>query len=207
MKIKGFAHFFLINSWYSIVMSQVRIMLTSGLYDACEEISVGCIGFPEDKALLEKFIIDLYPKFKIKYYSANPEDYEFPTLKLIEQDNSDYVGFYFHTKGVTRPFETNIINWNCWLSESILNRWKEHRDRVENGYDLSSVNELKSPDHFSGNFWWFRRSYINKLPKIDTLDKTNRYMAEQWICLYKNRKVYAKEFVEPGKDTFLIRYK
>lgn len=207
MIIKGFAHWYLINDWYAIVAGQVRILLTSGLYDACEEINIGCIGFPEDKALLEKFITNLYPKIKIKYYSVDPGEYEFPTLRLIENDNSPYIGFYFHTKGVTRPFEPNIINWRLWLEEAILNRWREHANRVETYYDVSSINEMKSPDHFSGNFWWFRREYINRLPKIDTLDKTNRWHPEQYICMCKDRKTYSKEFIEPGRDTFLMQYK
>lgn len=207
MIIKGFFHVYLINDWYTVVTDQLRILLTSGLYDACEEINIGCIGFPEDKGLLEKLIVNLYPKFKIRYYSANPEDYEFPTLKLIEQDNSEYVGFYFHTKAISRPFEPIISHWRSWLNESVLNRWREHYERVTNGYDVSSVNEMKSPDHFSGNFFWFNRAYINRLPKIDTLDKTHRWHAEQWVCMCADRKTYAKEFVEPGRDVFLIQYK
>jgi len=206
MIVKGFAHWYLINDWYTIVTDQMRILLTSGLYDECEQISIGCIGFPEDKALLEKLIINQYPKLIIRYYSQEPQDYEFKTLKLIEDDNSEYVGFYFHTKAITRPFEPIINHWRAWLNESILNRWEEHRNRVESAYDVSSVNELKSPDHFSGNFWWFNREYINRLPKIDTLDKKNRFAAEQWICMYKHRHTYAKEFLEPGRDTFIMQY-
>ena len=207
MKIKGFAHWYLINDWYTVITDQLRILLTSGLYDACEEINVNLIGFSEDRALFEKLFSDLYPKFIIRTISEDPLDYEFNALRMIENDKSEYVGFYFHTKAISRPFEPIICHWRSWLNEAILNRWQGHRDRVENGFDLSSVNEMKSPDHFSGNFWWFNRAYINRLPKIDTLDKSNRWHGEQWICMCKNRKVYAKEFVEPGRDTFLIQYK
>ena len=209
MKIKGFAHFYLVNHWYSIVMEQLRIMLTSGLYDACEEINIGCIGFPEEKALLEKLVINQYPKLKIGYYSQEPIEYEFPTLSLIEQDNSEYVGFYFHTKSVTKPSETIINHWRLWLNEAILNRWEEHRDHVEHGYDVSSVNHCRPPlhpEHFSGNFWWFNRNYINRLPDICRLDHSSRFLAEQWICM-GHGIYYAKEFVEPGRDVFTMKYK
>ena len=207
MNIKGFAHWYLINNWYSIVMAQIRIMLTSGLYDACEEINVGCIGSAEEKANLERLILNLYPKFKLRYYSANPMEYEFPTLRLIENDNTEYVGFYFHTKSVTRPCETNIAQWNCWLSEAILNRWVEHCDRVcTQGWDVSSVNRMYSPDHFSGNFWWFNREFIYQLPKIDTLNLNDRFQAEQYICKVQGR-FFAEEFVEPGQDVFIMKYK
>ena len=206
MKIKGFWHILLWHHWYSIVTDQLRILLTSGLYDACEEISIGCVGSVSERDYLQRLIVDLYPKLKIKYYSGDAEEYEFSTLKLIEDDESEYVGFYFHTKGVTRPYETIINHWRAWLNEAILNRWKEHKLNVETSFDVSSVNEMKEPDHFSGNFWWFNRNYIYRLPKIDTLDHKDRFQAEQWICMSKDRVVYAKEFCEPGRDVFKIAY-
>lgn len=207
MKIRGFYHVYAISHWYSIVISQLRIMLYSGLYDACDEISVGFIGFEDDYKLFKRLVVDLYPKFKLCYYSDQPTDYEFPTLRLIERDISGYAGFYFHTKAVTRPFEPIINHWRHWLDESILNRWRLHYDNVCGKYDVSSVNFLTSPDHFSGNFWWFNRDYIFRLPKIDDLDKTNRFHAEQWICMCKNKIIYSKEFMEPGRDVFLMQYK
>lgn len=206
MKIKGFWHIWLTAHWYSVVAGQLRILLTSGLYDACEEINIGLIGTDQDIELFKKLFVDNYPKLKIRVTSFSPHKYEFLTLKLIEEDNSEYVGFYFHTKAVTRPFEPIINHWREWLNESILNRWQEHFERVCNGYDASSVNRMYSPDHFSGNFWWFNRSFINKLPKIDSLDKTNRFHAEQWIMMKKGR-FYAEEFCEPGRDVFTMKYK
>lgn len=206
--IKGFWHIYLVNHWYSIVTDQLRILLTSGLYTECEEISIGCIGDQKEKELLEKLFTNLYPKLRIKFYSTRPEDYEFQTLKLIEADASSYIGFYFHTKAVTKPGETIINHWRAWLNEAMLNRWRLHHHNIEIGYDVSSVNYCippKHPRHFSGNFWWFDRKYINKLPRIDTLKQSNRWMAEQWICM-GNGRFYAHEFKEPGRDTFLIDY-
>jgi hypothetical protein len=71
---------------------------------------------------------------------------------------------------------------------------------------VSSVNFMKSPDHFSGNFWWFNRRYIDKLPRIDTLDLENRFHAEQYIAMGKG-KFYYPEFQEPGETAFLMKYK
>lgn len=207
MKIKLFYHLYAINSWYTIFIDQLRILLTSGLYDACEEVNIGFIGFAEDKQLFDRLFVALYPKLKIRYYSNEPTDYEFPTLKLIEDNLGGYVGFYFHTKAVTRPFEPIINQWRLWIEEAVLNRWPEHYKNVCDGYDASSVNYLTSPDHFSGNFWWFNRDYILRLPPIDSLDKHNRFHAEQWICMCADKRIYSKEFVEPGRDTFLIQYK
>lgn len=205
MKIKGFWHCYLITHWYTVVSEQMRILLTSGLYSACEEINISLIGFPEERAAFEKFFSDVYPKLKIRCISMEPMDYEFNALRLIEKDNSEYVGFYFHTKAVTRPFEPNINHWRSFLNENILNRWREHYKNVTNGYDVSSVNFLKSPDHFSGNFWWFNRDYINRCPKIDKLDLTNRFHAEQYIAM-AGGKYYFPEFKEPGETAFIMEY-
>ena len=207
MKTKGFAHLLLINHWYSIVIDQIRIILTSGLYDECEEINIGCLGTELQRSLLEKFVVNVYPKFKIRYYSEKLDEYEFPSIKLIEEDNSRYIGFYFHTKAVTRIDDIAQTNNRAWLNESVLNRWRGHRKRVENGWDVSAQNYLLFPAHLSGNFWWFNREYVNALPKIDTLDKTNRHLAEQWICMSKYRRVYSDVFLEPTTDTFRIEYK
>lgn len=215
MIIKGFWHILLWNHWYTIVTDQLRILLTSDLYDACEEVNIGCIGSLEERALLERLIVQQYPKLKIKYYSARPEEYEFSTLKLIESDPGDYVGFYFHTKGVTKPGDTIVNHWRAWLNEAILNQWKEHYFNVMvkeseqyNQYDVSSVNHCKPPlhpEHFSGNFYWFNRRYIDRLPKINSLDHKNRWHAEQWICMAKGN-FYYPEFTEPGETTFTIKY-
>ncbi len=207
MKIKIFYHLYCINDWYTVFTDQLRIMLTSGLYDACEEVNIGFIGFAEDKQLFDRLFVALYPKLKVRYFSDNPMEYEFPTLKLIEEDLSAYVGLYFHTKGVTRPFEPIISHWRSWLNESVVNRWQEHYKNVCDEYDVSSVNYLTSPDHFSGNFWWFNRDYILKLPRIDSLDKNNRYHGEQWVCMCEDKHLFSKEFKEPGRDVFTIKYK
>jgi hypothetical protein len=206
MTAKVFWHIWMVSHWYTVITDQMRILLTSGLYDECEEINIGCIGAPDQKAFLEKYFVNVYPKLKIKYYSNRPEDYEFPTLRLIEADDSQYVGLYFHTKAVTRPFEVPINHWRSMMNEQLINRYQEHRDRVENGYDVSSIGYLKSPNHFSGNFWWFNRNYINRCPPIDTLCLTNRFHAEQYICMGKPN-FYSAPHVEPGDAIFPIKYK
>lgn len=204
--VKGFAHLLLINHWYSIIMGQLRIMLNSGLYDRCDEINIGCLGKMEERLLLEKHVVIVYPKLKIRYYSSDISKYEFPTIQLIENNNSEYVGFYFHTKAVTKPSATVVNVWREWLNEAILNRWHEHYFNVtDKGFGASGVNPMKNPDHYSGNFFWFNREYVNTLPKISTLDPANRYHCEQWICMNKNKRIYGGEFKEPGRDVFIMQ--
>jgi hypothetical protein len=98
MIIKGFWHLYLINNWEFIVEEQLNVLVASHLYDNCAEIKMGCIGTQDQVDKLLKF---LYPKmkFKVCYQTTDPAEYEFATLKLIEQDDWNYIGFYFHLKG------------------------------------------------------------------------------------------------------------
>lgn len=180
MKIRGFWHILMINNWYSITATQMDCLIDSDLYDNCEEISIGCIGHADEKKILEQ-IISNYPKIHIKVYSVMMEEYEFLTLRLIENDPSQYIGFYFHTKGVTRPRDEMQTKERNFLNEIMLNQWRTHRYIIETGYDISSVNYLTIPNRFSGNYFWFNRERFNKLPRIDTLDVTDRFQAEKLI--------------------------
>jgi hypothetical protein len=78
---------------------------------------------------------------------------------------------------------------------------------AERGYGASGVNPMHSPDHYSGNFFWFNREYINTLPKISTLDPAWRYHCEQWICMNKDKYIFKGEFKEPGRDVFVMQHK
>ena len=211
LPIKGFWHIYLVNHWYSIVMDQLRIMLTSGLYDACDEINIGCLGSHEEKILLNRLVVEKYPKLNIKFYSTDAAMCEFPTLERIQLTYGNYAGFYFHTKAVTHPFDTIANHWRGWLNEAVLNRWQEHYNNIVIGYDVSSVNHCtppQHPEHFSGNFWWFNRAYIVRLPNIHALDWGHRWNAEQWICRCRPGmgRYYAEEFVEPGTNTFIMKH-
>lgn len=184
MKIRGFWHILMINKWVNIIADQLNALLESDLYDTCEEISIGCIGHADEKKKLEQ-ILSNYPKIHIKAYSEVMEEYEFLTLRLIEKDPSQYIGFYFHTKGVTRPRDEMQTKERNFLNEIMLNQWRTHRYIIETGYDISSVNYLTIPNRFSGNYFWFSRERFNKLPRIDTLDVTDRFQAEKLIYMSK----------------------
>lgn len=178
--IKGFWHLYLVNNWEHIVEEQVNILVASHLYDSCSEIKMGCIGSNEDISKLFKI---LFPKtkFKLYYQTANPLEYEFATLKLIEQDDWNYTGFYFHLKGVTRPKDPMQTKERMFLNFVMLNQWRHHKDLIETGYDISSVNYLSIPNRFSGNYFWFDRKRIMKLKPLSEIDQTDRFNAERWI--------------------------
>jgi len=181
MMIKLFWHICMVNHWRDIVREQIVLLTTSGLYDACSEIHIGCVGLERNRRTLELFILRHYPKLKLAYHSNTLQEYEFPTLHLIEQDNSDYIGFYFHTKGVTKPKDTMQPKERQFLNEMMIEQWRLHVMIIETGYDVSALSYQSIPNKFSGNYFWFHRQRINRLMPLDTLDHSNRYNAEKWI--------------------------
>lgn len=186
MIIKGFWHLYLINNWRFIVEEQVNILMASRLYDVCTEIKMGVIGSQEDA---DELMHMLYPKMKFKlcYITQNPKEYEYATLRLIEEDDWNYIGFYFHLKGVTRPNDAMQAKERMFLNFIMLKNWEHHKFIIETGYDISSVNYLTIPRRFSGNYFWFNRKRLSLLSRLDSFDQTDRFNAERWIYSQKTQ--------------------
>lgn len=72
--------------------------------------------------------------------------------------------------------------------------WEDCVDYLDEGYDAVGVKYIDESSgfkrHFSGNFWWASAQHIATLPKIEHLNKKDRYEAEMWllsnICPIKN---------------------
>lgn len=42
--VKVYYHISMMNNWEEIVKEQISLLVSSGLYDECESVSVGCNG-------------------------------------------------------------------------------------------------------------------------------------------------------------------
>ena len=104
----------------------------------------------ENKITLVSTSQNLYEKFAINNY------------KTYINDASNYYLYYFHTKAVSRsePLFTNtrqILNYYTFMQHQININLLNYYDAV--GCSLSIYPKV----HFSGNFWWARSDYLNKL--------------------------------------------
>lgn len=61
------------------------------------------------------------------------------------------------------------------LHKDVLYEALEHRGAA------GSLFMTDPHPHFSGNFWAARCDYINTLPRLETVDVSDRFMAEFWI--------------------------
>src|SRR3990167_8218008 len=184
-RIIGFWHICMINNFMEIISEQLELLLQSELYDKSENIFVGCVGEIDELEKIRKLFSN-YTKIKILSL-ASIKNYEFPTLEIIKykSDIDEFYLFYIHTKGVSYSDNKGGKYWRDYMNYYNITKWRSAFLKLEQGYDTCGVKLIEKgefPMHYSGNFWWARSSYIKILPKIDTLNKEDRFSAEMWLC-------------------------
>jgi hypothetical protein len=123
-------------------------------------------------------------------YSENINLFEIPTINIIHSfcvRNPESKVLYLHTKGVSyQTVPQQVVDWkNMMLYFLIDNDCVKLLEK----HDIVGCNYLENPHpHFSGNFWWARASYVNKLKPIET---TVKHDAEWWIFSDNNPSYYS----------------
>lgn len=188
MKIKGFWHICMINEYMQIITEQLKLIIDSKLYDKVTEIIVGCSGTDENLIKVKK-LFKPYSKIRIELHVTLLELYEFPTLETIYKNSQQdkFFGFYIHTKGVSWPKHEGGKYWRDYMNYYNLTKWKDCLKMLQKGYNLCGVKLLTEKDspafklHYSGNFFWFKSTYVETLNDPFTLNIKNRIEAEMWI--------------------------
>jgi hypothetical protein len=141
------------------------------------------LGSEITKALLDKLIII--------NYSENPVLFEIPTINLIRtfcEYNPNCKILYLHTKGISFPYNQNIIDWRNMMLYFLINK-SETCLQLLNNYDTVGCNYMDFPHkHYSGNFWWGTSDYIKLLRQIP--DGSVRHDAEWWLLSNNSVKKY-----------------
>jgi predicted O-methyltransferase YrrM len=196
-KVSVFVHNYLDKNWYDIVQSQINKLVESGLYKRADKIFYGVYSFEKSDfnifySLIKKYDSDM--KIELVMYEKN--NFEFDTLIHLQNYcnlNPNGSVIYFHTKGVSRDYNANINSWRECLEYFVIEKWSNClRDLLQDKADICGalyVNEFKFlnyklQNYFSGNFWWSKANYINKLPSIVNLylhNLENRTIAELWL--------------------------
>jgi hypothetical protein len=177
--IIGYIHICQVGDWKRSLNMLLDPLYKSGLYEKTTEIRIGLLynnEIPENH--------DIFNNSKIKIiYNGKPSEYERPTLLHMRSssftDNNDTKYWYIHTKGLRHfngPAEGFVLDWI-----KLLLFWNIEKHEL-------AIESLKTNDiygcnwcgnHYSGNYWWARSSYIQRLP-----DKIpDWYVApEMWIA-------------------------
>jgi len=172
VKIFGFWHIFTINNWKEIVMEQKAKIKKSKLSESSSQIFVSVAGDVGS-------VLNSLPNATI--ITPKNEDVfgELPAIKFLHEFCSreeECFVWYIHAKGVTRPENKCVSDWRRCLEYFMICQWR----LCEQGLFENDVSgALWNGNHFHGNFWWARSSYIRKCKSIEI--NQNRHQAEFFL--------------------------
>jgi SAM-dependent methyltransferase len=188
----GYIHICQIKGWQRSFDLIYDKLISSGLYDATDEIRIGIVN-QDGKVIPDERLNN--SKFNIVYVGRCME-FERPTIlhmrKQAEFEVCNY--WYLHTKGL-RHFDTerekNILCWIDILLYFNVTKWRDAVLKLKT-YDTYSCLLLNAesggcfPTHYSGNFWWTTSKYIVTLPYKINPD----YIAPETYILTGNPKIF-----------------
>ncbi len=204
MKNKLYYHFYIPDTpshWELLLYEQLDYIEGSGLQHSCEvEI---CVSSNEENYKKLQQNIKSYSFLKSFWFDANIKEnknhYEGTTLlKLYDECDSYHNVGYIHSKGIT-SLSKQVNRWRKVLEYGVIEKWKDNINALSKEYDVSGICWDIIGNHFSGNFWWAKSSYIRTLPRpvIEKWSKqivpinahwSSRFRYEGWIGL-ENPKV------------------
>jgi len=162
----------------------VEVINKTGFIDVVDNVFINNIGLPiENKYKNDKYIVN--------NYSDNTELFEYPSLnkvKTISTNNPDSYILYLHTKGISHTNVnriTYIAHWTNLMLHFLVEKYSECINKLNEGYDTIGCNYIErnqytDKKHFSGNFWWSKSTYINKLHVLNENTGIRTY-AEFWL--------------------------
>ena len=194
-----FIHICAIENWKEIFLELINTIRNSGLYNIVEKIHLGILGNIE--ILVDSIFKD--DKFNILYIDTRISLYELNTINFIKyfcnKIDHEINILYLHTKGVRKAGNEKVTNsWVNMMTYFLINKYDyclkylSEFDSIGNNvvnlncYNIDEICVNKDHTyHYSGNFWWSKKSYIDKLDYLN-IDLSNnsintRYKAENWI--------------------------
>lgn len=190
-------HIYAYKDYKTMVLEQFRLLITSGLYNACSKLYIGIvIPTPFNPSIakeLKEWALHFWSyggtdikKVEIIVYPDNKE--EARTLEWVKNysiSNPDSYIFYFHTKGITRLNEATE-DWRRYMQYFTIEKWQKCVEKLDEGFDTCGVlferntNLGNEYPHYSGGFWWANTNYIKTL-NHSYLKLKWRYYREFWI--------------------------
>ena len=180
--IIGYIHICQKEGWrrsYDMLMSKIK---ESHLYEQSTTIRISVLSddgvFEDDPRYHDHKIVIIY--------KGRSEEYERPTLLLMKKQSTDdpdnTLYFYLHTKGL-RHFGTDeeqyVIDWINLMLYWNVEQWQKAIDVLNNDY-YWTYGCNHTGVHYSGNFWWTKKSHLARLS--DTIP--NYYTApEDWVTM------------------------
>jgi len=180
-----------IHNYLDIVKEQLNELTNSGLYNDTTQLFLFITLYDEKNVELKQILdfFDTKKKFTLILISENVfEKYAIRNYKKYLTTSEDYYIYYFHTKAASK---NDIDNTSIFskrrqiLNFFTLKKYKISINLLEK-YDAVGCSLLKYPKtHFSGNFWWSKKSHVTRIN--DNIG--DGYLAsEMYICSFPDGK-------------------
>jgi hypothetical protein len=177
-----------LETWRVVVGEQVSRLYRSGLLDAMNVTAVYVSPDNSSAPILHEPRISVASGGKV-------DRFEYPTLEklqayCVEEPTARVI--YFHTKGASKSLN-EPYGYNCYMWRKVMEHFTIdlHRTIMLNELNDTSPYQaagiLHKRDFYGGNFWLAKCSYINTLPRLETLNQEDRWLAESWIGSNKNK--------------------
>lgn len=177
--LKHYLHVYGDGKWKEPVSEHLEALRKSGLLDALDYFGIGIVGNPIHRMAVKNFFMSLGVKFSIAVEVNS--GWEQVTLDKIECLDSDLI-LYCHTKGAAYPSDYSD-QWRRSMTVGVVYEWQRAVQLLENDADAVGSHWMPfaggPPRHFSGNFWWARGDYLNRIPR--PVSTGSRWDAEMWV--------------------------
>ena len=197
------------NNYIEILNEQLNLLVSSKLYEISDKIICFITNIKNE-------CIDILKNFsKIIIISSNDNLYEkFAINNYKKYLNKDkYYLYYFHTKGITRKEEC-FSDWRKLCNYFTINKWRISIELLKY-YDCIGINLKYFPmKHFSGNFWWSKSEYLNKLEDYinDFYLSSEMYIINhkkpKFFCIHNSYKKHFEELYDislyDNSDEYII---
>lgn len=184
---------------YCIVHEQISWLLSSGLWDAAQQIVVGINGPEEESSQYARLVIPKKAQLVFHGQDSFSENLTLITLELWAKQHPGWDVFYHHAKGATHvPGSQKEQEWtrcrDCMTSH-LVGDWKRCVKDLRS-YDAVGCHWMpgqgsdRSQNIFAGNFWWTTSDFIARLSSILLRDRIrtsgvasleSRWEAEVWL--------------------------
>lgn len=95
---------------------------------------------------------------------------------------------YLHTKGASyQHIHPNIELWRSTMLQYLVDKYMKAYHLLQSGViDTVGIFFVNvAPQHYMGNYWWSKISYLSKLPSLD-YDNCGKYEPSYWLFSYHN---------------------
>lgn len=188
-----------LGKWENVTRHALNRMMTSGLYNAADElyVIVSDIQLTNESAI--QGIQNDYTKCIVERFTTDVGS-EYNGIKKVEalgnSTEHDYNILYLHSKGImnvyktvasaNEPYSIKVNGVKSWIDSMhyyLIDQWEACISKLNEGYDTVGVRNVHH--WWWGNFWWASSAHIKKLNPY--LGGT-RWDCEAWLHNYHPNK-------------------